>query len=334
MLLPALVYVLFNAGGEGQAGWGIPMATDIAFMLGLLAVLGSRVPISLKIFFTALAIADDLGAVLVIALFYSGEIQTVALVAAGLILAALIGLNRFGVRRPLPYALLGVGLWLAFLESGLHPTIAGVLLAITIPAHVKGQATAYAAQCTAALRGLGPDGDHDHDRRQQAAAQTLEVIAEQIQSPLQRLERVLNPWVAYLILPIFAFANAGVSVQGNLLEALTHPVALGIITGLVLGKPMGITLLSWLAVRLKIAELPVGVTWKQLFTASWLAGIGFTMSLFIASSAFDSAMLLGVSKVAILVASLLASVMGFALLSVASPAKEGHSMLEESAAKA
>jgi NhaA family Na+:H+ antiporter len=225
-------------------------------------------------------------------------------------------------------------LWLAFLESGLHPTIAGVLLAMTIPARVEVEAAAYAAQCTASLRGLGPDSNHDHQRRQQAAAQTLEVIAERIQSPLQRMERTLNPWVAYLILPIFAFANAGVDARGYLTAALTHPVALGIIAGLVLGKPLGITLLSWLAVRIKLAELPAGVTWKQLFAASWLAGIGFTMSLFIASSAFDSAVLLGVSKVAILAASLLASIMGFVMLRLTSPVKKGHSMLEETAATA
>jgi NhaA family Na+:H+ antiporter len=334
MALPALVYILFNASGEGQAGWGIPMATDIAFMLGILAILGSRVPISLKIFFTALAIADDLGAVMVIALFYSGEIQTVALVAAAVILALLIGLNRAGVHRPLPYALLGIGLWLAFLQSGLHPTIAGVLLAMTIPARIEVQAAAYVAQCTSALSGLDATGDHEEGRRQQAAAQTLEVIAERIQSPLQRLERTLNPWVAYLILPIFAFANAGVSVRGNLVDALTHPVAVGIIAGLVLGKALGITLFSWLAVRIRLAELPAGVTWKQLFAASWLAGIGFTMSLFIASSAFDSPVLLGVSKVAILTASLLASAIGFGLLSVTSPAQEGHSVLEEAATAA
>ncbi len=332
MAIPALIYLLFNAGGEGQAGWGIPMATDIAFMLGLLALLGSRVPVSLKVFFTALAIADDLGAVLVIALFYSGEIQTVALVVAAAILAVLIVLNRLGARRPLPYALLGIGLWLAFLESGLHPTIAGVLLAMTIPARIRSQSAAYAAQCTSALRGLAGTGTRDESRLQQAAAQTLETIAEQIQSPLQRLERMLNPWVAYLILPVFAFANAGVSVGGDLVEALTHPVALGIIAGLVLGKPLGITLLAWLAVRIRMAELPQGVTWRQLFAASWLAGIGFTMSLFIASSAFDSAALLGVSKVAILAASLLASAVGFGLLNVTSPAREGHSMLEEPAA--
>ena len=160
------------------------------------------------------------------------------------------------------------------------------------------------------------------------------MIAERIQSPLHRLERTLNPWVAYLILPIFAFANAGVRVQGNLVEALTQPVAVGIIAGLLLGKPLGITLFSWLAVRIRLAELPKGVTWKQLFAASWLAGIGFTMSLFIASSAFDSAVLLGVSKVAILAASLLASAVGFGLLSVTSPSQAGHSTMEEVAATA
>jgi NhaA family Na+:H+ antiporter len=328
MLLPALIYILFNAGGVGQSGWGIPMATDIAFMLALLAILGSRVPVSLKVFFTALAIADDLGAVLVIALFYSGEIQAIALVVAAVVLAVLIILNRAGVRHPLPYVLLGIGLWLAFFESGLHPTIAGVLLAMTIPARTQVQAEAYVAQCTAALGGLDADDDHQEDRRQQAAAQTLEVIAERIQSPLQRLERSLNPWVAYLIVPIFAFANAGVDVRGNLLVALTNPVAVGIIAGLVLGKPLGVTLFSWLVVKVRLAELPFGVTWSQLFGASWLAGIGFTMSLFIASSAFGSSELLAVSKVAILAASLLASAIGLTLLTLASPAREGVSKPE------
>jgi NhaA family Na+:H+ antiporter len=333
MLLPAAIYVLINAGGPGQDGWGIPMATDIAFMLGLLIILGSRVPVSLKVFFTALAIADDLGAVLVIALFYSGDIHWVALAIAAVFLLALIVLNRIGFRQPLPYAILGIGLWLAFLESGLHPTIAGVLLAITIPARSKVEAEAYMAQCTSALGGLGSSSpsreEGDVIRRQQAAAQTLEVIAERIQSPLLRLERTLNPWVAYLIVPVFAFANAGVDVRGNLLVALTHPIALGIMAGLVLGKPIGITLFSWLVVRLRMADLPFGVTWAQLFSASWLAGIGFTMSLFIASSAFDSPELLAVSKVAILVASLLASAIGFALLGLTSPTQEGVSSLEE-----
>jgi NhaA family Na+:H+ antiporter len=242
-------------------------------------------------------------------------------------LVALVLLNRMGVRQPLPYVLLGIGLWLAFLESGLHPTIAGVLLAMTIPARTEVKAEAYVAQCTAALGGLRDEDEHEEDRRQQAAAQTLEVIAERIQSPLQRLERSLNPWVAYLILPIFAFANAGVAIRGNLAVALTQPVALGIVAGLVLGKPLGITLFSWLAVKIGLADLPFGVGWKQLFSASWLAGIGFTMSLFIASAAFGSGDLLSVSKIAIIVASVLASALGFALLSLTGSDREGTSVL-------
>jgi NhaA family Na+:H+ antiporter len=338
MLVPAGVYLAMNASGVSQDGWGIPMATDIAFMLGLLTVLGSRIPISLKVFFTALAIADDLGAVLVIALFYSGEIHWIALAIGGGFLVALIALNLLGTRQPLPYMLFGVGLWLAFLESGIHPTIAGVLLAMTIPARTESKASAYQAQCTAALGGLGDDagnGEVDAGRRQQAAAQTLEVIAERIQSPLQRLERMLNPWVAYLIVPIFAFANAGVDVRGNLLAALTSPLGLGIMAGLVLGKPLGITLFAWLAVRLRIAQLPFGVTWPLLFGASWLAGIGFTMALFIASSAFrDSPELLAAAKMAILTASLLASVLGFVLVTLTSSSREGVSSLEEVASAA
>ncbi|MFC2030077.1 Na+/H+ antiporter NhaA [Chloroflexota bacterium] len=338
MLFPAAIYFAFNAGGPGQTGWGIPMATDIAFMLGVLTVLGSRVPVSLKVFFTALAIGDDLGAVLVIALFYSGEVLWVALAVAAVLFLALVALNRLGVRQPLPYALLGIALWLAFLQSGIHPTLAGVLLAMTIPARTGAPASAYQAQCTAALGGLGDgqvtEAEAGISRRQQAAAQTLEVIAERIQSPLQRLERMLNPWVAYLIVPIFAFANAGVEVRGNLLVALTSPVALGIIAGLVLGKPLGITLLAWLAVRLRLAQLPFGVTWLQLFSASWLGGIGFTMSLFIASSAFSTPDMLDVAKIAILVASMLASVIGFTMITVTSPVREGTSHLEEANAPA
>jgi NhaA family Na+:H+ antiporter len=336
MLFPAVIYFAFNVGGLGESGWGIPMATDIAFMLGLLAVLGSRIPVSLKVFFTALAIADDLGAVLVIALFYSNEILWVALAVAAVLLLALIALNRIGVRQPLPYALLGIGLWLAFLESGLHPTIAGVLLAMTIPARSQVRASAYMAQCTAALGGLGNGGDPekhaDTSRQQQAAAQTLEVIAERIQSPLQRLDRTLNPWVAYLIVPIFAFANAGVDIRGNVLLALTSPVSLGIVTGLVVGKPLGITLFAWIAVRLRLAELPFGVTWLELFAASCLAGIGFTMALFIASAAFGSPELLAAAKIAILTASLLAALLGLALVTVTTPTQEDVSELDVSAA--
>ena len=329
MALPALIYIAFNLGRPGEAGWGIPMATDIAFVLGILTLFGSRVPISLKVFFTALAIADDLGAVLVLALFYSGEISWVALGVGAAFLVVLVILNLGRVRHPLPYALLGIGLWLAFLQSGVHPTIAGVLLALTIPARSRVQAEAFMAQCTAALRGLGPEAPDEASRRRQAAAQTLEVIAERIQTPLQRLERSLNPWVAYLVVPVFALANAGVSLSGNLLEALTQPVSLGIVLGLLLGKSVGITLFSWLAVKIGIADLPYGVNWRQLFAASWLAGIGFTMSLFIASSAFQDPALLALAKTDILFASVLAALIGFLLITITSPSREGHSMLGE-----
>jgi NhaA family Na+:H+ antiporter len=321
MLVPALLYAALNAGGEGAGGWGIPVATDIAFTLGLLTVLGRRVPTSLKIFFTALAIADDLGAVLVIAIFYSGDIHLAALAAGGGFLLALVLLNRLSVRNPFPYALLGIGLWLAFLESGIHPTIAGVLLAMTIPARTRVRASAYTAQCTAALGGLGRDELEDETAaalgRQQAAAQTLETIAERIQSPLQRLERSLTPWTTYLIIPLFALANAGVALSGDIGATLGSPISLGIILGLVIGKPFGITLFSWLAVRLGIAEMPTGVGWRRLFGASWLAGIGFTMSLFIGSSAFDNPALLDTAKLGILLASLGAAATGTLLLTLA-----------------
>jgi NhaA family Na+:H+ antiporter len=330
MAFPALVYTAFNYDGTGRVGWGIPMATDIAFVLGILTLFGNRVPMSLKVFFTALAIADDLGAVLVLAIFYSGQISWAALGIGAVLLVALIVLNRGHVRSPLPYALLGIGLWLAFLESGVHATIAGVLLAMTIPARTSVRSSAYRAQCTAALGGLGEDEqDTEAGRRQQAAAQTLEAIAERLQTPLQRLERDLNPWVAYLIVPIFALANAGVGLGGNLWAALTQPVSLGIILGLLFGKSLGITLFSWLAVRTGVADLPFGVNWQQLFGASWLAGIGFTMSLFIASSAFDQPALLDQAKVAILIASVLAAGIGYALITVTSPLHGGVSQVAE-----
>lgn len=332
MVLPAAIYTAFNLGGEGEAGWGIPMATDIAFVLAILTVFGSRIPVSLKVFFTALAIADDLGAVMVIALFYSGEIELVALAIGAALLVVLIVLNRSGVRHPLPYTLLGVGLWLAFLESGIHPTIAGVLLAMTIPARTQVRAEAYLAQCTSALRGLGEAGINEANvregRRQQAAAQTLEVIAERIQSPLQRMERNLNPWVAYAIVPIFALANAGVDLGGDLAESLANPLALGIVLGLVLGKALGITGFSWIAVRIGVADLPFGTTWGQLFSASWLAGIGFTMALFIASAAFDEPALLSMAKIDILLASALAAMIGSALILLTSSRRVGASRLE------
>jgi len=341
MLLPGAIYTVLSAGTVGASGWAIPTATDIAFTLAILTLMGNRVPFTLKVFFTALAIADDLGAVLVIALFYSQNIHLAGLVAAGIILLALIGLNVAGVRRPLPYSLLGVGLWLAFVESGLHPTIAGVLLAFTIPTRTQARPQAFMAQCIAVLGGVDATSrlnaesnteKKDVSDRQQAAAHTLEAIAERMQTPAQRLEHSVTPWATYLILPLFALANAGVSLSGNVAQAVTSPIGLGIIAGLVLGKPLGITLFSWLAIKIGVAEMPARVTWSQLFSSACLAGIGFTMSIFIANSAFSSATLLSIAKISILTASLLSGMIGAVLLLLATSERIGATKLGTSKA--
>jgi NhaA family Na+:H+ antiporter len=323
MVTPALFYLAFNAGGPGAPGWGIPMATDIAFTLGLLTLLGNRVPFSLKVFFTALAIADDLGAVLVIAIFYTAGISWVSLAVGAVFLLALIGLNRARVYATLPYALLGIGLWLAFLQSGIHPTIAGVLLALTIPTRSPPNTRVLLAQVVSLLQGfdLPSEWRAEPDSQRQATLNTLEVVADRMRSPAQRLEHDLNPWTTYLILPLFALANAGVvlSGEGAGQPSLFDPIGVGILFGLVLGKPLGISLFSWLAVRLGWAELPSGVGWPQLFSASWLAGIGFTISLFITNAAFPDPALQATAKLAILTASLLAAGLGWGLLRLTSP---------------
>jgi NhaA family Na+:H+ antiporter len=316
LLTPALIYAVFNSGGPGASGWGIPMATDIAFTLGILTVMGKRVPLSLKVFFTAMAIADDLGAVLVIALFYSSGIQLVALAVGGGFLLALVGLNRARVYSPLPYGLLGIGLWLAFLESGVHPTIAGVLLAMTIPTRSPVNMRGLLAQTVTLLNefNLPPEWRTKINIHRQATVSTLRKIVERMQPPAQRLEVALHPWTTYLILPIFALANAGVALGQGASFNLTNPISLGIILGLVLGKPLGISLFSWLAMKIGVAELPADLSWRQFFSASWLAGIGFTISLFIAGSAFEDPALQTTSKIATLLASLLAAGIGSALL--------------------
>ncbi|MCI0395623.1 MAG: Na+/H+ antiporter NhaA [Chloroflexi bacterium] len=321
MVLPAAIYTAFNAGGPGAAGWGIPMATDIAFTLGILTVLGRRVPLALRVFFTALAIADDLGAVLVIALFYNAGISWFSLGVGLTIFLALLGLNRARVYSALPYGLLGIGLWLAFLQSGIHPSIAGVLLAVTIPTRSPPNIRGLLAQTVALLNQveLQSAGQSPMDGHRQATLQTLETITDRMQSPAQHLERALQPWSTYLILPLFALANAGVALVGDGTLGLLNPAGLGIILGLVLGKPLGISLFSWAAVRLGLAEKPGGLGWGQFFSASCLAGIGFTISLFFASTAFDDLEMQAAAKLAILVASMLASVIGSLLLAFTSP---------------
>ena len=325
MVFPALFYIVFNLGGEGSSGWGIPMATDIAFTLGILTVLGKRVPLSLKVFFTALAIADDLGAVLVIAIFYTSDIMVSSLIWAAVVMVGLIILNRARVYSPMPYAILGLVLWYFFLESGIHPTIAGVLLALTIPSRSPANLRGLTAQAVTILKSLQlpVTWQEEVDSRRQAAIQTLETITDRIQSPAQSIEHNLHPWSTYIILPIFALANAGIALSSDAFSNLADPVSLGIMLGLVAGKPVGITLMSWLAVRSGLAEMPGGVGWAQFFSASCLAGIGFTMSLFITSSAFTDPGLQSMAKLSILVASLAAAVLGTGLLILTSPKHEG-----------
>lgn len=318
MIVPALLYTALNAGGPGAAGWGVPMATDIAFALGVLALLGNRVPAALKVFLAAFAIADDIGAVLVIALFYTATINFTALVLGFgfLTLAALA--NWSGIRRPLVYVLLGLVVWVAFLESGVHATVAGVLLAMTIPASARLDPAPFLARSRSVL-----DRFEQADRpsniltnaERQAALHTLENAAEQAQTPLLRLEHALHPWVSFFIMPVFALANAGVPLGGGGSGAgILSPVPLGIVAGLVLGKPLGVTLFAWLAIRSGLAIKPQGVTWAHLHGAGWLGGIGFTMALFIAGLAFADPATLTAAKIGILCASLIAGVVGFALL--------------------
>ena len=318
MAIPAGFYLLFNTNGPAQAGWGIPMATDIAFALGVLSLLGKRVPLSLKIFLTAVAIVDDLGAVLVIALFYTSEIVWVSLLAGVIFLAALIIMNRLGVRNPLVYGLLGLGLWVAFLKSGVHATIAGVLLAMTIPVRTRintEEFITHADYFFNEFRRNGKPGESVLTNKiQRAALQAIEVAAEHAQTPLQRLEHTLHPWVSNFIMPVFALANAGLAIKGNILSVFVQPVTLGIMAGLVLGKQIGVFLASYLAIKLKWADMPSGMTWQRLYGLAWLAGIGFTMSLFIAGLAFKESDFLNFSKMGILLASLISGTVGAFLL--------------------
>ncbi len=281
MLVPALVYAWFNQGdSEAMRGWAIPMATDIAFALGVLALLGSRVPTSLKLFLMTLAIIDDLGAIIVIALFYSSELSSLSLMLAGAALIGLFALNRLGVRQLGPYLLLGLFLWVCVLKSGVHATLAGVALAFFIP-----------------VKGDNPE-----------------------HSPLATLEHALHGWVAFGILPLFAFANAGVSLEGMNLQSFLQPVPLGIAAGLLLGKTVGVLGLTAIAVFTRLARLPEGANWGQLLGVAVLCGIGFTMSLFVGSLAFtpDVSPYAGQDRMGILTGSLLAAVLGYVICRLSS----------------
>jgi Na+:H+ antiporter, NhaA family len=318
MIVPALIYTAFNAGTEGSRGWGIPMATDIAFALGALALLGPRVPNVLKVFLAALAIADDLGAVVVIALFYTADLSISALGVAVALFGVLLVANRVGIRHAAVYGLIGVGLWLAVLMSGVHATIAGVMLALTIPATRRINEATF-IECVE--RSLADFRDADEpgttvltNAGHQQAIHEIEEACEAAQAPLFKFEEKLHALVAFAIMPIFALSNAGVHVGGGSMNLLTSTIVLGIVLGLVFGKPIGITLFSWLSARAGLAVLSGGASWRALHGVSWLGGIGFTMSLFIANLAFEGTAHLEEAKIGILLASTVAGIVGWTVL--------------------
>ena len=337
MLVPALFYVVFNAGTPEAGGWGVPMATDIAFALGVIILLGKRVPTALKIFLVALAIVDDLGAVLVIAFFYTSEVSMLALGAAGGFLVSLIAANRMGIRRPAVYVILGIGLWVAFLKSGVHATLAGVLLALTIPSGKKMGAYAFMAvgrDLMYKYMGASEPSQQDLTHDQEHAVHKLEQACKDVSSPMERMEHALAGWINFLIMPFFAFANAGVSfVGGDIIAALTSNVTLGIICGLFLGKQLGVFAFSWAAVKMGIAAMPSNTTWKQFYGVSILSGIGFTMSLFIANLAFGEGAVLDNAKIGILIASFVAGIAGWMILASAAPAATEETPADDTPAK-
>jgi NhaA family Na+:H+ antiporter len=301
-VVPALFYLLIANGEDVRSGWAIPMATDIAFVIGVLALLGSRVPASLKVFVTALAIADDLFAVLVIAFLYTEKIHIIhlALGAAGLFLSFVA--NRLGVRQPVIYAIIGLFVWYGVLQSGVHATIAGVLLALTIPTRTYVDRKSFLTRSRWLIDQyeVAPDNSPEAHSAVHEMASQLELL----ESPLQRMEHALHPWVSFIILPLFAISNLGVPVLGNLAAAARHPVSLGVAIGLFVGKPIGVWLAARISSKLRLATAPADLSWSQLFGAAWLCGIGFTMSLFIATLAFTDQTMLHMSKLGVLAGSL------------------------------
>jgi NhaA family Na+:H+ antiporter len=328
MLAPALIFAFFNYDKPSSSGWGIPMATDIAFALGILSLLGNRVPLSVKIFLTALAIADDLGAVLVIAIFYTSEISLLNLATGAVFMITLMTANYLGIRSTLFYGIVGIGgLWLAFLMSGVHATVAGVLAALTIPARTKIDEVGFATRLRNYVKefeAIPPNDVTLLEPEQLHVVEKIKKLTRAASTPLQRLEHALHPIVLFVVMPIFALANAGISVKGiSFSEAIT-PVSLGVFFGLLIGKFLGVVGASWFTLKMGWAQLPSDMSFKNLYGVGMLAGIGFTMSLFITNLAFRSPDVILEAKVGVLSASILAGAVGFLLLKKTLP-KTGDS---------
>ncbi|MBT3626354.1 MAG: Na+/H+ antiporter NhaA [Gammaproteobacteria bacterium] len=316
VLAPALIYLAINPSGEASLGWGIPMATDIAFALGILALF--PVSISLKVFLTALAIVDDIGAILVVAIFYTDDIALQSLAIGGCFLLVSITANMAGVRNPVLYFLIGFVVWVAFLKSGVHATLSAVLMAFTIPARTRIHGNQFAEQAEALLKRLRetglPQGNALLSSEQHSIVHSMEQVTEQATAPLQELEHTIMPYVTFMIMPIFALANAGVVIAEDFGAVLTSSIAVGIVAGLVIGKPLGIFVFAWLSVKLKVAELPEDVTFTQIGAVGMLAGVGFTMALFISTLAWADTSIIETAKTGVLLGSLVSALIGSFLL--------------------
>lgn len=314
MIAPALLYLLFLGDAPGTRGWGIPMATDIAFVVGVLALFGKRVPLGLTIMLLTLAIADDIGAVLVIAIAYTDHISLEAfgLGVSGFVVCLMF--NRLGVRRVGVYVVVGAFIWVCFLKSGIHPTVAGVLLGLLTPARAFVGDQSLRDVLAGSLQNL-TQTPHEEDRK--AMVEHLSTVAKESVSPLERLEHALHPWVGFVIMPLFALANAGVTIEPS---SAATPVSLAVVLGLFLGKPLGIVLFSYIAVRVGLGRLPTGVNWRLMLGAGFLGGIGFTMSLFVAGLALPSE-LLEAGKLGTLMGSLASVLVGATILIVCLPKK-------------
>ncbi len=317
ILFPACIYVALNHGRPTAGGWGIPMATDIAFALGILALSGSRAPVALKVFLTALAIVDDIAAVLVVAFFYSSHIRWEMIAAAFFFLAIGAAANWAGVTYVSVYLTIGLAVWYCMLRSGVHATIAGILVAFIIPASRYLNPTRFLQLARDDLRALERSGAASVNPSPQSARAAfihLQMQSHLVEAPLTRLERALQPWVSFFIMPLFALTNAGIRMGGIHGSDLADPAMHGIFLGLLFGKPVGILLFSWLAVRIGMAHLPQDVSWRHMHAVGWLAGMGFTMSLFISALAFGTGHEDQLAKIGILSASALAAMIGSLLL--------------------
>ena len=354
MVVPASVFAAFNAGGPGAAGWGIPVATDIAFALGVLSLLGNRVPIQLKVFLLTLAVADDVGGILIIAVFYADDVSLLWLLGGAATIGGIIAMQRGGVRPTLAYVPAGILLWLCVFESGVEATIAGVILGLLTPAHALITHDRFGVSMTGLVEryhgamGRGPlqapgdapaAGSHagmypgelaDRSMRQDLADQVIHRmgnLARETQSPLHRVEEGVGPWSAFVVVPLFALANSGIALTGDAIaDALRSDVAWGVAAGLLLGKFVGVLLFTYLTVRLGISQLPAGVRWGHIGGVALLSGIGFTVSIFIATLSFDQEYLVEEAKIGIFAATIIAAVLGFLALRLLSPTRVDESL--------